>query len=113
MKKIIIYIGIALLLGTLTNETKAQIVNSAYQSTDISQKKPMPLPSVREADVFWSKKIWRIIDLREKMNLPLYFPTTEMDGKTNLISLLLQGIENELFTPYDARLDDDFKVPMT
>jgi len=76
-------------------------------------KKPMPLPSVREADVFWSKKIWRIIDLREKMNLTLYYPTSEMDDRQNLISLLLEGIENGQITPYDARVDDDFKVPMT
>ncbi len=73
----------------------------------------MPLPSVREADVFWSKKVWRIIDLREKMNLPLYYPTKEMDGRVNLISVLLEGIKNGQITPYDARLDDDFKVPMT
>jgi hypothetical protein len=50
------------------------LINGAYQSTDVSQKRPMPLPSVREADVFWSKKVWRIVDLREKMNQPLYFP---------------------------------------
>jgi hypothetical protein len=34
----------------------AQIINGAYQKPICSQKKPMPLPSVREADVFWSKK---------------------------------------------------------
>lgn len=73
----------------------------------------MPLPDVREADVLWSKKVWRIIDLREKMNLPLYYPTVETDGLKNLITLLLDGVESGLITPYDARLDDDFKVPMT
>lgn len=94
-------------------EVNAQLINGAYQSTDVSQKKPMPLPTVREADVFWSKKIWRIIDLREKMNQTLYFPTSEMDGRQNLISLLLEGIKSGQITPFDARLDDDFKVPMT
>jgi gliding motility associated protien GldN len=73
----------------------------------------MPLPSVREADVFWSKTIWRVVDLREKMNQTLYYPTEETGGRKNLISLLLDGIQNGQITPYDARLDDDFKVPMT
>jgi len=114
MKKIIAYTGFLIFLLTWSGyKAEAQIINGAYQMTDQSQKKPMPLPSVREADVFWSKKLWRIIDLREKMNLPLYYPATETDGRINLINLLLDGIENGLITPYDARLDDDFKVPMT
>ena len=73
----------------------------------------MAFAPIREADVMWSKKIWRIIDLREKMNQVLYFPTTNMDGRTNLINLFLQGIENGQLTAYDARTDDEFKVPMT
>ncbi|MFW6289898.1 MAG: gliding motility protein GldN [Mariniphaga sp.] len=114
MRKLVVYIGIAVLMVAGTGyHVNAQIMNGAYQATDVSQKKPMPLPSVREADVFWSKKIWRIIDLREKMNLPLYFPTSETDDRKNLISLLLEGIESGQITPFDARLDDDFKVPMT
>ena len=47
------------------------------------------------------------------MNLPLFYPTVEIDGRMNLISLLLNGIENGQLTPYDASLDDDFKVPMS
>ena len=114
MKRLIVYFGvIALLVTSSIKQTEGQIVNGAYKKTDIFQKKTMPLPSVREADVFWSKKVWRIIDLREKMNLPIYYPTKEMDGIMNLISVLLDGIKNGQITPYDARLDDDFKVPMT
>lgn len=114
MKKLIAYLGAVIFLLTVAGkQTDAQIVNGAFKRTDIIQKKPMPLPSVREADVFWSKKIWRIIDLREKINLPLFYPTVEMDGRMNLISLLLNGIENGQITPYDASLDDDFKVPMS
>ncbi|HSO86608.1 MAG TPA: gliding motility protein GldN [Draconibacterium sp.] len=114
MKKLIAYLGVVVFMLMLTgNHSNAQIVNGAFKRTDIIQKKPMPLPSVREADVFWSRKIWRIIDLREKMNLPLYYPTVEIEGRMNLISLLLDGIENGQLTPYDASLDDDFKVPMS
>lgn len=114
MKKIIGYTVAILFAVALTGKSsEAQIVNGAYTQNDVYQKKPMPLPSVREADVFWSKTIWRIIDLREKMNLNLYYPTEEMSGRENLIALLLEGIENGQITPYDARLDDDFKVPMT
>lgn len=114
MRKLVVYVGVIIFVLTLVGkQTNAQIVNGAYKHNDIIQKKPMPLPSVREADVFWSKKIWRIIDLREKINQPLYFPSEEMDGRINLISLLLKGIENGQVTPYDASYDDDFKVPMT
>jgi len=114
MRKLIAYLGVVVfLLSIAENKVDAQIVNGAYRHTDIIEKKPMPLPSVREADVFWSRKLWRIIDLREKMNLPLYYPTVEIEGRMNLISLLLKGIENGQLTPYDASLDDDFKVPMS
>ena len=114
MRKLAIYIGIAAFAFTLTGKNAdAQIVNGAYKQNDIFEKKPMPLVSVREADVFWSKKIWRIIDLREKTNIPLYYPTREMEGRINLINLLLKGVENGQLTPYDARNDDDFKIPMS
>lgn len=29
---------------------------------------------VREADIFWEKRIWRVIDIREKMNHPFAYP---------------------------------------
>jgi len=114
MKKSIGYIGALIFIIVFTGNTvNAQIINGAYSTNNISEKRPMPLPSVREADVFWSKTIWRVVDLREKMNQTLYYPTEETGGRKNLISLLLDGIQNGQITPYDARLDDDFKVPMT
>ena len=114
MRRLVIYLGIVALLVSIGNKnTNAQIVNGAYKQNDIYEKKPMPLVSVREADIFWSKKIWRVIDLREKMNIPLYYPTHEMDQRINLINLLLKGIENGQITPYDAQADDDFKIPMS
>lgn len=114
MKKILVFIGIlGLLIGAVGQEAKAQINDGAYKREDIHKRKPTPLPYVREADVMWRKKVWRIIDLREKMNQPLYFPTKEIDGRYNLVNLLIQGVKDGKITAYDAKSDDEFKVPMT
>lgn len=115
MRKLMVLIGILFFAFSIgQKKTHAQPINGAYKQNDIYEKKPMSLVPVREADVFWSKKIWRVIDLREKMNIPLYYPTIELEDKVNLINILLQGIENAQLTPYDASIEgNEFKVPMS
>jgi gliding motility associated protien GldN len=114
MKKLVVFFGLLFFLfGVTTQETKAQIIDGAYVRTDAYKRKPTPLPYVREADVMWSKKVWRIIDLREKMNQSMYFPTKEVDGRRSLVNLFLEGIKDGKITAYDAKNDDEFKIPMT
>lgn len=114
MKKIFLFIGIVALLVVATkHEAKAQIIDGAYKRSDLKDRKPTSLPSIREADVMWRKKVWRIIDLREKINQPMYFPTKDIDGRFNLVNLFIEGIKNGKLTAYDAKNDDEFKVPMT
>ena len=116
MKKALSFISLFILIavsGTEVAKSQTVPMTGAFKRTDVLQRKPLPLPAVRESDVFWSKKIWRVIDLREKINQPLYYPITETDSRLNLISVLLKGIESGQITAYDARLDDDFKNPMT
>ena len=45
-----------------------------WEERDRRNAKPLPYESIREADVMWSKKIWRTIDLSQKMNLPFGYP---------------------------------------
>jgi len=114
MKKVFIFIGVlTLLVVAAKQELKAQIIDGAYKRTDLTDRKPTPLPFVREADVMWKKRVWRIIDLREKINQPLYFPTKPMDNRYNFVSLLVKGIQDGKLTAYDAKDDDEFKIPMT
>lgn len=54
--------------------------------------RPVPYAYVREADVMWSKEIWRVIDLREKINLPLYYPLDEQPNKKSLFRIIQKGI---------------------
>jgi gliding motility associated protien GldN len=63
-----------------------------YEKIHIAAKKPIPYVPIREADVMWSKDIWRIIDLREKMNQPLYYPTTPIGKRMSFFSLVMFGL---------------------
>ncbi|MDC0584140.1 gliding motility protein GldN [Bacteroidales bacterium] len=84
-----------------------------YVKEHIPNKKPVPYPYVREADVIWSRTIWRMIDLREKQNMPLYYPVTPIGNRMSLMDLLLWGIDNEGLTAYSP--DDplnEFKIPL-
>ena len=75
---------------------------------------PVPFVPVREADVMWKKRIWRVIDLREKIKLPLYYPEAgDVDGLKSLSSLLWKAVTAEFVLKAYSLLYDDFSVEMT
>ena len=101
-------------MGSLNRlNAQARVVESAYVKSTTKERKPAPLPAVREADVVWSRTVWRIIDLREKANQQYYFPTREIQGRKNLINILLKAIEQKSITAFDADNDDEFKQTIT
>lgn len=68
---------------------------STYQqNNDFTKRKVIPYPFVNESDVMWSKVAWEIIDLREKMNLPIYYPIDTLHGRKSLIMAISEGIKN-------------------
>lgn len=108
------FILVLLLAAGFSSHSSAQnVLDGLYAEEHVANRKPISYPHVREADVLWAKKVWRIIDLREKINLPLYYPTTPMDDRYNLVSLLLYGIENEGLTAYSAKTEDEFEIPLS
>ncbi len=80
---------------------------------DIRDKSPIPYSHLREADVMWSKRIWRVIDLRKKINQPLYFPTEPIGDRASLIHIILAEIKSGTVNAYDADIGDDMTVKIT
>jgi gliding motility associated protien GldN len=44
----------------------------------IRDRKTLAYQPIREADILWEKRIWRVIDVREKMNLPFVAPESPL-----------------------------------
>jgi len=70
------------------------------------EKRVLPYDHVREADIFWEKRIWRVIDIREKMNLPFAYP------ERPFFSILMDAAINGEITVYNTE-DDKFTSPLT
>lgn len=60
--------------GGPVNVPSEGVVDGVYIQEHIPTKRMIPYEFVREADVIWSRRVWSFIDLREKINHPLYYP---------------------------------------
>jgi gliding motility associated protien GldN len=96
--------------------TGVSVMALPYEEIHTKMNKPMPYQYVREADVMWSKIIWRRIELSEKMNHILALPQQPSRGSMSLIDVILDGIHTKGLTAYRARAQDagnEFDVILT
>ena len=62
---------------TVTESTEVDediFIDGVVTRTLIQENRVLPWEPIREADIAWEKRIWRVIDTREKMNLPFRYP---------------------------------------
>jgi len=112
MKKIIgIFSVLFILIASFSQKAEAQ--EKWIYEKQIGQRVPAPYQAVREADVMWAKKVWRLVDLREKMNHPLYYPTEPQGDWHSLIDVILGEIKSGTVNAYDAGEGDDMTVVIT
>ena len=78
-----------------------------YDKIAPTEKEVIPYDNVREADVLWQKRIWRIIDSREKMNLPFKYEGIDWKDLKPLIFVLRDAAVSGEITVYQ---EDNFKV---
>jgi len=86
--------------ANLNNSTTPQpaqkVVDGYYENTNILNARVTPYANLREADVMYSKRVWREMDLREKVNMVFASP------KARFITILTDAIQAGELTAYDA-----------
>ncbi|HEX8517817.1 MAG TPA: gliding motility protein GldN [Bacteroidia bacterium] len=89
--------------------------DGVYTKENTRTRRAIPYTHLREADVMWSKRIWRVIDLREKINHPLYYPSSPILDRKSLFDVIKDAaLKDGTITCFDqAALDDEFRYEMT
>lgn len=117
MKKILPIIIIGIMLG-IGLTCKSQVINETpidglYENFGSIDLKPTPFPPLRRADVMWQKRIWRVIDFREKMNQSFYFPMSPQGEWKSFFQIVIDGLKEGEITAYDISATDEFLAPIT
>lgn len=92
--------------GVRAQKTFPAPVNDIVPERTNLQRPPLAYAPLREADLLWQKTVWRVIDVREKINHAFTNP------ERPLVSILLEAANDEqlqLFSP----IDDQFTTPLT
>ena len=103
-KKVLLIGGVTLLPVSIM--AQANILN-AKSPEDIGKKTqaqialdgdvPLPYGYVDVRDILWSKTVWELIDLDERINFPLYYPIDTVGigrDRRSLYDVLIKNIKN-------------------
>lgn len=106
IRKLLIGLIVVQFAGLISAQEPQGVAESAsfkdiYQKS-IHDARKIEYAYLREADAVWSRRIYRLIDLREKINQPLYYPTRPTnDGRKSFIQILLDEIKANRVTAYE------------
>jgi gliding motility associated protien GldN len=118
MKKTAFVIVFMIILTGFGGPVRSQILDNPpqdviYYGDDLTKTALIPLPPVRKADEMWSKRIWREIDMRQKMNQPFYYPIEPHNNWRNFITIIMDALKEGSITAYDVSGGtDEFLVPL-
>lgn len=96
--------------GMQATEVKKSLrPDNAFDKSEITARTPLPYEHIRWDDVLYAEKVWRELDLREKMNLPFRYEAEDDNGSQMFVDILLKAVQSGKVTAF---ADDRFTTPM-
>lgn len=84
--------------------------DNAFDKSSLTSRIPLTYEYLRWDDALFAEKVWRELDLREKINQTFRYDATDDNGSQMFISILLKAVNSGLVTAF---VDDRFTTPMT
>ena len=84
--------------------------DNAFDKSSLNARTPLPYEHLRADDALFAEKVWRELDLREKMNHPFRFEAESDNGSQMFVNILLKAVNSGEVTAF---ADDRFTTPMT
>ena len=99
---------------TLTLDTvrKSLRPDNIVNKNPVKDVTPLNYEYIREDDAVYQQRLWREIDIHEKMNLAFLYRADEDNGNQRFISILLNHIKTGEVTAFSP-IDDRFTTPIT
>ena len=108
----LIGVGIILIASAFSANAQNKILDKPWIKENTPTRRVVPYTHVREADVMWHRRVWRTIDIREKINHPLYYPIIPIEDRKSLYQVIKDAIQEGTITAYSDE-DDEFTVSLT
>lgn len=83
--------------SNILNAKTPKEVGKLSEAEKVTEDKPLEYGYISDRDVLWSKTIWEKIDLKQKVNFPLYYPIRETmfsDTRKPLFKILVDAIKD-------------------
>jgi gliding motility associated protien GldN len=87
--------------------------DNSFERNLVRDRVPLEYEHIREDDAAYVQRVWREIDVHEKMNIPFAYKATGDQGNQRFIMILLGAIKREEITAFDATVDDRFTTPIS
>jgi len=85
--------------------------DNAIERNLVKERLPLAYEHIREDDAVYMHRVWREIDVREKMNLPFVYKAEGDLGNQRFIYILLNAVKHDSITAF-APTDDRFTTPL-
>lgn len=97
--------------GVLSNTKKQSLrQDNAFDKKGLNARTPLEYEHLRWDDALYAEKVWRELDLREKMNQTFRYEAEDDNGSQVFINVLLNAVTNGEVTAF---ADDRFTTPIT
>jgi gliding motility associated protien GldN len=99
-------------VGGFNDTIKKSMRNDgAVEKTVFKDRIPLPYEYLRADDALFTERVWREIDVREKINQPFVYKADDDNGSQRFINILVNAVRSGQVTAFSPD-DDRFTTPL-